>query len=138
MTKEETKYCGRCDDTKSLEEFGNLSTTSDGKQPYCKECKSKSAIKYNRSPKGRKARSEAGKKRRQQPGYAVKHNAYQAKYNRTKKGLAYKKKQRKDGTENLRNWYVYHCLKANGLTREEITPKLIETKRANLQLHRTL
>lgn len=33
-----TKYCSRCQQTKSLAEFGNSSATKDGKQIWCRAC----------------------------------------------------------------------------------------------------
>lgn len=36
--KNTTKYCGRCEQTKSVEEYNFHSTTKDGLQTYCKAC----------------------------------------------------------------------------------------------------
>lgn len=49
------KVCCKCKDEKDLEEFGNLHSSKDGKQKYCKECsRKKDKAHYKRSAKRRK------------------------------------------------------------------------------------
>lgn len=42
-----TKYCKRCEETKSLDEFSKSKAYKDGKQTYCKACNKAQNDKYN-------------------------------------------------------------------------------------------
>lgn len=45
------KHCKRCDETRSLDDFGNNRSTKDGRQVYCKACvKVINADYYKRTP----------------------------------------------------------------------------------------
>jgi NMD protein affecting ribosome stability and mRNA decay len=50
-TKEEMKYCRKCDTVKPRSEFYIRETVSDGLYTYCKKCKSKDNSKYSSSPR---------------------------------------------------------------------------------------
>jgi hypothetical protein len=46
----QTKVCKKCQEEKALEEFHCRKSTLDGRQPYCKKCKSKWAKESNQIP----------------------------------------------------------------------------------------
>lgn len=53
MTDSCTKRCGRCGTEKSLDEFGNDRSRTDGKFPYCKVCNNEASREWKRQHRAR-------------------------------------------------------------------------------------
>lgn len=102
------KYCGSCQDQKTLDKFGNNKSTKDGKQAYCRQCR---AEIQRLSPEKQKERTKKYKIR-----------------NRDKileRGRIYAAKRREESKEHVYFMNRRSALKKNyGMTLEEYNDML--------------
>ena len=154
--KPETKICTKCGEEKSLEEFYKDRRRKDGFYPQCKICLKKYQRKYkeqNRDKYLEHSKKYQRKYREQNRDKRLEENRKYYEQNRDKR-LEYSKKYHEQNQDyflehskkysrkcriNLVDNYIKKILSQKfGIKFQDITPELIEQKRAIIQLKRLI
>lgn len=135
------KPCSKCGEVKSLKEFyKNGAMTKDGLTSTCKTCQSKQKKKYYQENRDH-IKGEVERRIKGSPEARKAKMKYLRRYHREHKEEVNKKSREKyaKDREELADKYVLSLLRqGTNLKRDDIPEELVEAKRLQIQIERTL